>query len=68
MSGMMKNMKYFFCNALRQSAFEVKNNTVLTAQYCRQLKTVFASAKTLPLFLKRREGCGERGKNSFLVK
>ena len=41
---------------------------VLTAQYCRQLKTVFAPAKTLPLFLKRREGCGERGKNSFLVK
>ena len=28
---------------------------VLTAQYYRQLKTVFAPAKTLPLFLKEKE-------------
>jgi hypothetical protein len=39
-------------------AFTLIELLVLTAQYYRQLKTVFASAKTLPLFLKRREGCG----------
>ena len=51
-----------------QSAFTLIKLRMLTAQYCRKLKTVFASAKTLSLFLKRREGCGERGKNSFLGK
>jgi prepilin-type processing-associated H-X9-DG protein/prepilin-type N-terminal cleavage/methylation domain-containing protein len=49
-------------------AFTLIELLVVIAQYFRQFKTVFASAKTLPLFLKRREGCGERGKNSFLVK
>ena len=36
---------------------------VLTAQYCRQLKTVFAPAKTLPLFLKEKGSA--RGKENF---
>ena len=49
-------------------AFTLIELLVVIAQYFRQFKTVFASAKTLPLFLKRREGGGERGKNSFLVK
>ncbi len=33
---------------------------VLTAQYCRKLKTVFASAKTLPLFLKEKGSVREK--------
>ena len=49
-------------------SFSLTELLILAAQYCCKLKTVFASAKTLPLFLKKREGCGERGKNSFLVK
>ena len=32
---------------------------------CTAHNAVFASAKTYSLFLKRREGCGERGKTSF---
>ena len=36
---------------------------VITAQHCRHFihNSCFASAKTCSLFLKRREGCGERG-------
>ena len=33
-----------------------------------QKTACIAQSQNLPLFLKRREGCGERGKNSFLVK
>ena len=32
---------------------------------CTAHNSCFASAKTFSLFLKRREGCGERGKTSF---
>ena len=40
---------------------------VVTSQLCRDFihTSCFASAKTFSLFLKRKEGCGERGKTSF---
>ena len=43
---------------------------IFSSQHCRHFitQTVFAPAKTFSLFLKRREGCGERGKTSFPVK
>ena len=48
--------------AVSGAGFTLIELLVLTAQYYRQLKTVFAPAKTLPLFLKRDGGLGEEKK------
>ena len=47
----------------KRTGFTLIELLVLTAQYCRKLKTVFASAKTLPLFLKEKGSA--RGKENF---
>ncbi len=51
----------------KQQHFTLIELLVVTSQHCRYFihNAVFASAKTFSLFLKRREGCGERGKTSF---
>ena len=41
------------------------HHTCKASASCTAHNAVFASAKTFSLFLKRREGCGERGKTSF---
>ena len=46
-------------NDVFPSRFTLIELLVVIAQYYRQLKTVFAPAKTLPLFLKRDGGLGE---------
>ena len=56
--------------AYKQKSFALIELLAVISQHCRCFltQTVFASAKTFSLFLKRREGCGERGKTSFPVK
>ena len=52
---------------IRKSTFELIEFYIGVFCVCRHFitQTVFAPAKTFSLFLKRREGCGERGKTSF---
>ena len=55
--------KTFRVGAEKRNTFSLIGLLVITSQHCRHFihNSCFASAKTYSLFLKRREGCGERG-------